>query len=253
MKMRNKRLSSKAQIWISAVLYVLIVVSAMVIVLEVGIPVITNLKDRIALDNARNSMSALQSYITEISSEGPGSQRVVTLNVKSGKVYARNNKLIWQIETSSKIMEPRSRIDFGNLIFTALAGNSSVTAQESDDYCYYILDNGIIRVNITEFGGQQKTYENCSTNINTNQLINSITFIDEGKTFDDQISLALLNDPSSYSGTGRTELLEEGSYLSSATVLAYVNSTNYYYVIEITLDSGADFLTISLRELQKNT
>jgi len=251
--LNNKFFGTKSQVWVSAVLYIIIILTAMVIILEVGVPIINSFRDRIALENARNSMSSLESYISEVSSEGPGSQRVIPLNVKKGKIFAQDNKLIWQLETESKIMEPRSRIDFGNLVFIAMPSNSTVSAYESEDYCYYILDNGIIMANITVFGNKEKNYENCSTSINTSQIIKSLTSLVEGASISDNIKISLLNDEETTTGTGYTELKTEGTYLSYSSVLVYINTTQYYYSFEIKLESGADFLTLNLREIEKNS
>lgn len=243
----------KAQVWVSAVLYIIIILTAMVIILEVGIPVINSFRDRIALENARNSMITLESYISEVSSEGPGSQRVVPLNVKKGKIYTENNKLIWQLETESKIMEPRSRIDFGNLIFISIPSNSTVTAYESEDYCYYILENGIIRANITVFGNKEKNYENCSSEIDTSKLIKSVTSLVEGTTISDNIKISLLNDENTTTGKGYTQITSQGNYLAYSSIITYINTTQYYYSFEIKLESGADFLALKLLSVKKNT
>ncbi|MGB9748679.1 MAG: hypothetical protein ACP5OZ_03300 [Candidatus Woesearchaeota archaeon] len=252
-KEKNKILGIKSQVWVSAVLYIIIILTAMVIILEVAVPVINSFRDRIALENARNSMSALEAYISEVSSEGPGSQRVVPLNVKKGKIFAQDNKLIWQLETESRIMEPRSRIDFGNLIFITVPSNSTVTAYESEDYCYYILENGIIRANITVFGDKEKNYENCSSGIDTSKIIKSITSLVEGTSLSDSIKISLLNDEATTTGIGYTELASEGTYLSYSSVTVYINTTNYYYSFDIKLESGADFLTLKLKEIRKNS
>ncbi len=235
----------RGQVWISAVLYVLVVVSVMVIILSVGVPVINKLKDKAAFNNLKNNAQVLDSYIKDVVSEGPGSQRVVSLPM-SGRLFVQNNKLIWQIPLHSLVMAPRSKLSYGDVEFLSLPYNSTVTAYESPDYCYYILDNGFLRVNLTEFGNISKPKENCSTVINTSRIINSIYSEKEGKYIDANFSIHLSTDESSSYGTGYSVLSNSGDFLSSAYVLYFVNSSNYDYSFYVGLDSSSDFVSVKL-------
>ncbi|GEM_PF-1799838 len=238
-------MNSKAQVWISSVLYILVVISVMAVVLAVGIPVVNNLKDKAAFNNLKNNAQVLDSYIQSVVSEGPGSQRVLSLDI-AGRLFVQNNKLIWQIPLSSSVLSPRTSQSYGNLVFLSLPSNSTVTAYESPDYCYYIIDNGILRVNLTQFGNISKPNQNCSTYINTSKIINSIYSYVQNKYLPANFSISLSVDNSSAYGEGYSTLENSGNFLSSSYVLYYLNSSHYSYSFYIGLDSSSDFVAVKL-------
>src|SRR3989344_1349204 len=67
----------KAQIWESSILYLLIISVVIAIVLEAGVPMMDNLRDKSVVMQIRDSFINLDQHIREISTAGPGSQRVV--------------------------------------------------------------------------------------------------------------------------------------------------------------------------------
>ena len=234
------------QVWISAVIYTLIMVVAVFIILEAGTPILNGLKERAAVSKAKNVMQVVDQYVVEVASEGPGSQRTVPLEVDTGRVYSKNNSLAWEIETQSKVVEPRTGEKVGNLIVVGTTTGELASLHESDEHCYYILENSRIIANLTVFGNLSKKFENCSPIVNTSRLINSIMLKDTGSKTQGQFKLLISNDSSSESGLGFTTPVEKGDNLASAAVLLYVNSTNYDYVARIGLDSTSDFLEIKL-------
>ena len=242
-----------AQIWISSILYILIVIAVMVIVLEVGTPILNNLKDRAAFEDMKSNSQVIDSYIKTVASEGPGSQRIIPLDIKKGKLYVNNDKLIWELPVTSRVLEPRTRIDFGNLAFVGLSSNSTVSAYESEDNCYYIIENGILRVNLTVFGNKTKNNENCSTDINTSKIVNSVYSIKEGRYLNGKLNFFLSPDKSTQIGTGYSELDNSGDLLGSAFVIYHINSSNYDYTFEIGLESSTDFLVTKLDDFKKKS
>jgi len=248
--MPNKIGKRRGQIWVSAVLYILITVIAVTILLEAGTPIINNLRDRTAFSKTTDAMLMLDKYITDVSEGGPGSQRVVPIDISKGNLYVKDSIFGWKFETSSKLVEPRSKINMGNLIILGTSSEETVSATESDDSCYYILENSRIKVNITQFGNVNKTLQNCSTEINTSKLINYIELKEQNSTVAGTFTFAIGGDASSSMGTGSTTLMEEGNYLGSAVLRAEINSTKYNYTLELALDSGADFLTAKVLNLR---
>ena len=69
----------RAQIWVSAILYILITVVAVIIILEAGNPIVNGLRDRTAFSKTKDAMQVLDQYIMDVAEGGPGSQRVVPL------------------------------------------------------------------------------------------------------------------------------------------------------------------------------
>ena len=238
--MSNKGICNKrGAIWISAVIYALVAVTALIIVLEAGLPFIKSLQERSAVSRARSVISSTDQQIVEVAREGQGSQRVVPFEVADGEVKVENNMLTWKIETASKILEPRTRVDFGNIKIASDIDVSSINLVSNT-----IIQNSRILANFTKLGSKTNW-----TSINTSGLINFIEFKATGAKTNGTFSFFLNQNSSSAVGTGYTELLQEGNALASATLKAHVNSTIYDYDLLFTLDSKADFLRVEVENL----
>jgi hypothetical protein len=240
----------RSQVWVSAVLYIMITVVAVVIILEAGNPIVNGLKDKTSFSKTKDAMQVLDQYIIDVSEQGPGSQRVVPLEISSGTVYIKNDSLRWQIETTSKLMEPRTRLDLGNLAVIGSSTSESVSAVESPDWCYYIIESSKLRVNITVFGNVSKRMENCSPYVNTSNLINYIVFRENNTASSGKFSFKIGNDLSSGYGIGSTRIFSAGENLASSAVRVYVNSSAYEYSLDFTLDSTSDFIAVKLANIR---
>ncbi len=235
---KNQRWSaSKGQIWISAVLYILIAVAIMVLVLQAGIPIIKGLQEKASFTRAKDTMLSIDQQIKDVASEGQGSQRVVPLDVSDGKISVENNALRWKIESDTKLLEPRTKLQQGNLV---ISSDVDVSAAQIDNY--YILQNSKILVNISKYGS-----ESNMTNINTSRLINYVIFKDTNAKTNG--TFKLYDAAGQTTGTGYTTLLDPGTGLVSARVLAHVNTTNFDYDAELKLDSNADFITVNFKNI----
>lgn len=236
----HKTNKKKGDIWISAVLYMLIAVAVVLIVLKAGVPQVNKMKDQLLFSKAKQTMLMLNDEIRSVANEGYGSQRVVPVEIDSGVLKVENNRLVWQMKTKSKIMEPRTKISLGNLIITA---NADVSSHE---YTYaYILSNSRILVNMTKYN----SYKSKGP-IDTREIIKYIQY--DGNKVSGTFSFLINNDPESAVGVGYTELLDEGDDLGFATVVAHVNSTKFNYDLEITLESQADFISARIKNLKIN-
>ncbi len=228
-KMNRNR---KGAIWVSAVIYVLVGIIVLTVVIEAGIPFIKGLQERSHVTQARNTFSALDQQIQDVAKEGQGSQRIIPLEVSEGTVKVEDNKLRWKIETSSKVLEPRTRIELGNLVIA-----SDVDVSAADASGFHIIQNSRILANFTKFGSKANF-----SSINTSSLLNYVEFKDTSSKTTGTFTFFINQNASSASGTGYTELLQTGSGLASATLKAHVNSTIYEYDLLLSLDSKADFL-----------
>ena len=99
--------NKKGQIWISAVLYILIIVVAITIIMNTGLPVLEKMKDKTIFAQAKNALTNLDQYVQRIKDEGQGSQRVIPIEIRKGKVSVEGNRLVWQLETEAEILESR--------------------------------------------------------------------------------------------------------------------------------------------------
>lgn len=230
----------KGEIWVSAVIYVLVGVVVLTIVIQAGVPLIKSLQERSNVNRARSSFTALDQQIQEIAREGQGSQRVVPLEVSEGTVKVEDSRLRWKIETTSKIIEPKTRFELGNLV---IASDVDVSAAEYPGS--FIIQNSRILVNFTKFGSKS----NWAT-VNTSALINYVTFKDTGASTTGTFTFFINQNASTTNGTGYNELLQSGTGLASATLTTHVNSTIYDYDLLFSLDSKADFLRATIENFK---
>jgi len=234
--MRDK----KGVIWISAVIYVMIVVVVMVIVLEAGLPLIKGLNERNAFNRIRDTVVSLDKQIQQIASEGQGSQRVIPIEITDGEFSIKDQRLRWKLETETKIVESKSRVQLGNLIIA-----SDVDVQSKEVGGFFIVENSRLSINFSKIGSPTSHVP-----INTSDIINSLYYKDNnvvaGGTF-----TFYVNDSSSISGTGYTKMEDIGTGLTTATLRAHVNNTAMKYDLVITLDSKADFFRANIENFKK--
>jgi hypothetical protein len=228
-------MNKKSQIWISAILYVMVAVVIMVLVLEAGLPMIKSLQERNAFARIKDTVTSLDQHIEDIASEGRGSQRVIPVEVIDGELRFEENDLRWKLETESKVVEPRTRVEQGNIV---IASDVDVSATQTAGF--HILQNAYILANFTRYGSETNW-----TDINTSSLLNYIYFKDNDKT-DGTFSFVVNESTSSSNGTGYTKLENVESGITSGIVRAHINATSFEYDIVFTLESKADFIKASI-------
>ncbi|RMF06469.1 hypothetical protein D6764_02230 [Candidatus Woesearchaeota archaeon] len=233
---QTRKIRRKAQVWVSAVLYILVVSVAIALVLSAGLPLLDQMKDKTAYTRTRDTLLTLDKHIEDITAEGEGSQRVVAVEIKNGELDIENGKIVWEFETDAQIIEPRSRIEYGNLVVSSNIDVSATTYPS-----YYILENSHLSVNISKMNGTNST----------SNLISSITFKDSNVTIPGNFSFTIGDDPNTGTGTIITRLVPEGnnSNLAYASVVASVNSSVIAYDLELTLESQADFITTRIKNI----
>tara|TARA_Y100000310_G_scaffold327446_1_gene393838 strand:- start:18989 stop:19516 length:528 start_codon:yes stop_codon:yes gene_type:complete len=112
----------KAEIWISAVLYMALGIIILTIVLATSLPVVNKLKDKNTVVQTKNLMFNLDQNIRALYTEGPGSQRPIDLSINRGEFIINSDEetITWTLEDSRYIeVEPGASVKEGNLeIFT---------------------------------------------------------------------------------------------------------------------------------------
>ncbi len=234
--------SKKAQIWISAVIFIAIVVTVMVLVLEAGLPMLARLKSGTELVRTEDTMQNLNQHITDVAAEGQGSQRVVPIQIGAGELSVANEQLKWKLESDSKLVEPMTYIEKGDLKITT---NTDVTSSEKGNS--FIMENSRILVNFSKIGNTTDWGA-----MNTSKIINYITFKAKNDRVNGTFEFRVSNNESSSIGTGTTTLTDAGTNMAAARMVAFVNSTPYDYKIEFTLESNGDFLKIDLKDVVVN-
>lgn len=98
--------NKKGDVWISAVLYFGLGIVVLSILLAAGLPVINKLRDKNVIIQTKQIMHELDQNIREVVKEGPGSQRVVTVNIKKGSfiVDEVNSMIIWEYNGSKVLI-----------------------------------------------------------------------------------------------------------------------------------------------------
>lgn len=229
----------RAEIWISAVIYVLVTVAVLVLVLEAGIPLLNSMRERAAYARAKETFANLDKQIEEVAREGQGSQRVISLEVPRGEVTVEGQKLRWKLETDNKILEPRTKVDLGNL--KVLADVDSAAAETGG---FFIAENSRILVNFSKLGSESNW-----TAMNTSRIINYVKFKQDNSQTNITFNFYINGTQSTGNGTGYTALLETGTGLATATLRAHVNSSSFEYDLLLHLDSKADFLRTELKNV----
>ncbi len=219
----------KAQIWVSTVIWLLIGTLILALVLSFGLPIFNRTKETVTYQQVVDQFQNLKSTLDSIAKEGVGSQKVVDLSIPKGSVDFSSDGIIWNAVMNYPLFQPQSRMDVNGVI---VATDADVSAEEYNNS--YILQDSYIKVNITKYPN--------GTLVNASHLINSITFKMTNQTVQPSYTFYLLNDTSTETGTGYTKLLDSGTNLVSATVVAHINSPKVSYDLYLTLYSKGDFI-----------
>lgn len=119
----KKRVRRKAQIWVSAVLYIALGVIALTLVLTAAVPLINKMRDRNTITQTKELMYVLDKNIRRVASEGPGSQRELSpFIIKAGDFFIDEkngdkdtNTISWDMETTAMMLEPGIAMQEGTL------------------------------------------------------------------------------------------------------------------------------------------
>lgn len=233
----------KAQIWVSAILYILVITVVLVIVLNAGVPVLRDLEDKTVFTRQKNAFLSLNQQINDISEEGIGSQRVVPIEIEKGNLELKDGSLRWNLRTDANILESGQQIELGNLY---ISSNADVSAASYGSN--YTLENTYMRVAFHKC----EDPDTCTFNESGLMMDQQPVFKDPES--DSEIPAANqfqfdFGTGASWNYTGYSALEDSGSSLGAARVLYYVNNTNssYYTVVEFTLESNRDFLQVRIR------
>ena len=76
--------SKKADVWVSAVLYFGLGIIVISLLLAAGLPAINKLRDKNVIIQTKEVFQVLDKNIRDVVRGGPGSQRVVSVDIKKG-------------------------------------------------------------------------------------------------------------------------------------------------------------------------
>ena len=226
----------KAQIWESAILYLLIISVVIAIVLEAGMPMMNNLRDKSVVMQVRDSFINLDQHIREISTAGPGSQRVVPLETKKGTLKVDDGRILWSMDTEAQIMQPGTSQKFGNI---RVGVNADVKASETSNR--FIISNSFVRGVFNKIGNSSHYVP-----INSSSLINHLQSLDTGATVNGTWSFEI--DDAEIEGNGYTAMLDKGNDLQEGRVLYHLNlSSGTEHDLTLILRANSDFFIVEMR------
>lgn len=234
-------MGTKGQIWISAILYILITTIILTIILDTGIPLLNDMKDRAIFTNTKNDFVALNQEIKDISESGPGTQKVIPIEIKKGDLAIDDNKIQWNMETTTDIIAPNSKISLGDV---KILSNADVRSYETPEH--FIIENPYLEIRFNKIG----TLDNFTMN-ETKSIIHKITYKNTKSSLTGKFTFELKDYANSESGYLFTELSSYGKNQISSSLLAHIISdAGKNYTVEISLQSNADFFNVKTYSLK---
>ena len=227
-------MKKRAHVWISALLYLLITTVVVVIVLEAGLPLLNNMRDRNIFYVTQEQFTSFAAVIRQL--EGQGSQRTFTMDLSAGSLsFANNTGLVYTIVSSANIISPGASMSYGDV---ELSSGAYVNATQTGDYA--VIENNHLLVNFSIFGDSANY-----TAIDTSNIINNIYFKDSGETLPGSFQFIVNDNPALSTGTGYSELLDTGDNLGYAR-LKVVMISPVSYTLMFTLRGTSDFIEVDL-------
>lgn len=107
----------KGQTWISTVLYMGIGIAIITVILAAGMPLITKIKDENIVSQTKDLMANLDETIRKVNEEGPGSRRILSVEIKKGnmKIDAEKETITWEMDTNAIVSELGVEIAVGSI------------------------------------------------------------------------------------------------------------------------------------------
>jgi type II secretory pathway pseudopilin PulG len=118
----------KGQVWIETVLYTLIGLALIGIALAFIMPKINEIKDRSLVEQAINSIGALDEKVTEVIQRGAGNVRESEFSMKTGELYINSsgNEIMFVLNNLGKpYSQPGVEIAQGRISLVTIAGQKT--------------------------------------------------------------------------------------------------------------------------------
>jgi hypothetical protein len=231
----------KAISLLSAVIFVGFTISVIALVYNTGMPIVKRMQTTAAIERMKTDFIRLNEIVQTVASEGNGSTRSIYFRSDPGELIVDpvNDIISWYVELTVPIISPRTSQSFGDFVM----GSNMETNASLGDYSgtpAFVLENEHLRVYVKKIGSES-SYEAY----NTTDLVMGVYQKDLSQWMDiDSVQILVDDNDDSASGSGYTFLKETGNYLPYATVSAWMDSAYADYFINITLESGADFVII---------
>ena len=228
--------------FLSAVLYMGVVISTIVLVVNVLVPVIEKMKDKAAFEQAIVTMSMIDKAVQQVLEEGKFSSRVLTIRVDRGKYVVDNssNRIEYVLETKANLVSSGVKKRVGNLIITS---GMDVEVYVVNDTI--VMRNSYLEVNLTKLGNLSYFVP-----VNLSKILTNVTVIRENVSFSPNMTIKVSGIET---GNGYVIPEETGSELSKGVVIAHLETNAIMFDVYFTLNSYADFIAVDVRNMQVKT
>lgn len=230
---------------LTAVLVVLLAISAMALSLVLGFPILTSGITTREVRDAESDLRALDNLIREVAGEGEGAARRFNYNSPSQfRAIASDDAIEFSAQVDVEAYDYLSRTQSGNVIFI---NGHDVDCREADDNgdgtTDLVLENQLVKF---VFNRTQRITPHSS--IDTTLSILSITDKTNSVTVN-PVNASVRIDGSSNNGTGFSEILDAGKGKPSCAAHFFINATRSYDIF-YRLYTGADFAVMEVRNIK---
>lgn len=126
----------RGQVWVETVIYTLIALVLIGLILTFVKPKITELQDKVIIQQSISMLNNVNNVITSLSEGGPGNKRKIDLNLKAGSltIDGINNQIIFSMESNYQFSEPGRDVNYGNLVVNTETMNDLNTVNLTLNY-----------------------------------------------------------------------------------------------------------------------
>lgn len=224
---------------VGTVLLMGVAIAAISIVLVSYTGILDEINERSLYGKAKDQIGIIDSSVRAVSEEGKGSSRLVYINDGEYTVDADTDTINFEMETKSRIIPSGVARREGNVLIST---GADVKAYENGNEL--VLENKRFVFAVAKLGS-----EASHGKIETGSLIKR--FGPNGEIKPKSSRLVVDEIGSSSSGTGYTKITQAGDNLANGVIIAYINSQEVSYEIWYTLSSGADFVEIEAKNVEK--
>lgn len=125
---------------VSLAVYSLVIVVGISTVMLVGRPILEDMRDATAIDNAKDMLSGVEDQIRAVAEGGEGSQTEVGLRFSRGDFVfnAEEDQISYELQTMAQLISPHSSKQIGNLRMSSLANVEVSEATVNGQDCWRV-------------------------------------------------------------------------------------------------------------------
>jgi len=226
---------------VSAVLYTFITIVIVALVLQIGLPYITKIKQYGEIRQAETVIKNIDDVISVVASEGSGAQRRIAFALSDPMdINGKSDVISVTKTTTAEIVSPHRKKMMGNYFMGA---NLTVNA-----YPTKIGDvNVLVMENEHLYFAVRKLDVNTPTTLDN--LVVQVRRKDTNSVFNGKLDFYLDNHKDATVDVS-TSFKNSGYRIGRGWIVADVYGVGYHYKINFILESGFDFVRIYISDLE---